>query len=102
MRIEVYDKVVDEARYIRETVFLQEQGFEKEYDEYDNVAKTIVMVMVLLISFAFLVGGSYNPFLYFQFVKISQFFTVSFVPSRQFPVSVRTASCAMFIKRHKM
>ena len=33
MRIEVYDKVVDEARYIRETVFLQEQGFEKEYDE---------------------------------------------------------------------
>ena len=43
MRIEVYDKVVDEARYIRETVFLQEQGFEKEYDEYDNVAKTIVI-----------------------------------------------------------
>ena len=31
------------------------------------VAKTIVMVMVLLISFAFLVGGSYNPFLYFRF-----------------------------------
>lgn len=43
MRIEVYDKVVDEARYIRETVFLQEQGFEKEYDEYDDVAKTIVI-----------------------------------------------------------
>lgn len=43
MRIDVYDKVVDEARYIRETVFLQEQGFEKEYDEYDDVAKTIVI-----------------------------------------------------------
>ncbi len=43
MRIEVYDNVVDEARYIRETVFLQEQGFEKEYDEYDNVAKTVVI-----------------------------------------------------------
>lgn len=43
MRTVVYDNVVDEARYIRETVFLQEQGFENEYDEYDNIAKTIVI-----------------------------------------------------------
>jgi predicted GNAT family N-acyltransferase len=43
MKTVVYDEVVPEARYIRETVFLQEQGFEKEYDEYDNVAKTIVI-----------------------------------------------------------
>ena len=43
MKAVVYDTVVPEARHIRETVFLQEQGFEKEYDEYDNVAKTIVI-----------------------------------------------------------
>lgn len=43
MKTLVYDNVVPEARYIRETVFLQEQGFEKEYDENDNVAKTIVI-----------------------------------------------------------
>ncbi len=43
MKTVVYDEVVPEARYIRETVFLQEQGFEKEYDENDNVAKTIVI-----------------------------------------------------------
>ncbi len=43
MKTVVYDKVVEESRFIRETVFLQEQGFETEYDEYDNVAKTIVI-----------------------------------------------------------
>lgn len=43
MKTVVYDEVVPEARYIRETVFLQEQGFEKEYDENDNIAKTIVI-----------------------------------------------------------
>ncbi len=43
MKITVYDKIVDEARYIRETVFLEEQGFEKEYDENDNIAKHIVI-----------------------------------------------------------
>lgn len=43
MKTVVYDEVVPEARYIRETVFLQEQGFEKEYDENDNNAKTIVI-----------------------------------------------------------
>ena len=43
MKIIVHDKIVDEARYIRETVFLEEQGFEKEYDENDNIAKHIVI-----------------------------------------------------------
>lgn len=43
MKITVYDKIPDEARYIRETVFLDEQGFEKEYDENDNIAKHIVI-----------------------------------------------------------
>lgn len=32
-----------------------------------DVAKTVVMVILLLLSFAFLVGDSYNPFLYFRF-----------------------------------
>ena len=43
MDIRVFDKIPDEARIIRETVFLDEQGFEKEYDENDNVAKHIVI-----------------------------------------------------------
>ncbi len=43
MKITVYDKIPDEARFIRETVFLDEQGFEKEYDENDNIAKHIVI-----------------------------------------------------------
>lgn len=43
MKTLVYDTVVPEARYIRETVFLQEQGFEQEYDENDNACKTIVI-----------------------------------------------------------
>lgn len=32
-----------------------------------DVIKTFVMVVLLLLSFAFLVGDSYNPFLYFRF-----------------------------------
>ena len=43
MEIKVYDKIPDEARFIREAVFLDEQGFPKEYDENDNIAKHIVI-----------------------------------------------------------
>lgn len=43
MKIIIHDKIPSEARYIRETVFLKEQGFEKEYDENDNIAKHIVI-----------------------------------------------------------
>ena len=32
-----------------------------------NVIRTVVMVALLVLSFAFLVGDSYNPFLYFRF-----------------------------------
>lgn len=43
MEIKVFDTIPNEARFIRETVFLDEQGFEKEYDENDNIAKHIVI-----------------------------------------------------------
>lgn len=43
MKIIIHDKIPPEARYIRESVFLKEQGFEKEYDENDNIAKHIVI-----------------------------------------------------------
>lgn len=43
MDIKIFDKIPGEARFIRETVFLDEQGFEKEYDENDNIAKHIVI-----------------------------------------------------------
>ena len=32
-----------------------------------NVIRAVVMVALLVLSFAFLVGDSYNPFLYFRF-----------------------------------
>ncbi|MBQ8626028.1 MAG: MBOAT family protein, partial [Agathobacter sp.] len=32
-----------------------------------DVARTIIMVVLMAICFAFLVGDSYNPFLYFRF-----------------------------------
>ena len=31
MQIKIFDCIPPEARFIRETVFLDEQGFEKEY-----------------------------------------------------------------------
>ena len=43
MDIKVFDKIPPESRFIRETVFLDEQGYEKEYDENDNIAKHIVI-----------------------------------------------------------
>ena len=43
MDIKVFDKIPPESRFIRETVYLSEQGFEKEYDENDNIAKHIVI-----------------------------------------------------------
>ncbi len=43
MDIKVFDEIPPESRFIRETVFLSEQGFEKEYDENDNIAKHIVI-----------------------------------------------------------
>lgn len=43
MDIKIFDKIPPESRFIRETVFLDEQGFEKEYDENDNIAKHIVI-----------------------------------------------------------
>lgn len=43
MEIKIFDTIPSEARFIRETVFLDEQGFEKEYDDNDNIAKHIVI-----------------------------------------------------------
>ncbi len=38
-----YTSVPPEARKIRETVFLQEQGFQTEYDEIDQIATHLVL-----------------------------------------------------------
>ncbi len=43
MEIRILDKINDDARYIRNTVFIEEQGFEREYDEIDNFATHIVI-----------------------------------------------------------
>lgn len=43
MDISVFDKINEDARYIRNTVFIEEQGFEKEYDEIDSISKHIVI-----------------------------------------------------------
>ena len=43
MEVKVFDGIIDDARFIREAVFIKEQGFEKEYDDIDLVAKHIVI-----------------------------------------------------------
>ncbi len=43
MKIETFDYLPNEAHIIRDTVFIKEQGFEKEYDQIDEVAKHIVV-----------------------------------------------------------
>lgn len=40
---------------------------ERRTDRVWEAAKPVVMVVLLVVSFAFLVGDSYNPFLYFRF-----------------------------------
>lgn len=43
MTVEIFDTLPQDAHYIRETVFIKEQGFENEYDEIDKIAKHIVI-----------------------------------------------------------
>lgn len=43
MRIKVYDYLAEDAKQIREKVFMQEQEFQNEFDEIDSVAVQIVM-----------------------------------------------------------
>lgn len=38
MKIEVYKSLPEEARQIRQTVFVEEQGFHEEFDQTDNAA----------------------------------------------------------------
>ncbi|MGN1304866.1 MAG: GNAT family N-acetyltransferase [Oscillospiraceae bacterium] len=38
MKIKAYNKLPEEARFIRQTVFVEEQGFREEFDTTDNTA----------------------------------------------------------------
>lgn len=38
MIIKAYEKLPEEAQYIRQTVFVEEQGFKEEFDTIDNTA----------------------------------------------------------------
>lgn len=38
MRVDIYDYLPSQSKYIRETVFLEEQGFKIEYDDMDDCA----------------------------------------------------------------
>lgn len=43
MDIKIYEKVLpDEAKYVRETVFVMEQGFKEEFDTTDNISVHLV------------------------------------------------------------
>lgn len=42
MHIEIYNSLPDSAKRIRETVFMQEQGFVDEFDALDEVATHLV------------------------------------------------------------
>lgn len=43
MLVNVYDFLSDDAKIIRKKVFMDEQGFENEFDDTDKVASHIVM-----------------------------------------------------------
>ena len=43
MNVKVFDKIPDDAIYIRKTVFMQEQGFSNEFDEIDNYSNHLVL-----------------------------------------------------------
>lgn len=43
MEIKLFDKLPDEAKDIRVTVFVEEQGFNEEFDSVDDIATHIVM-----------------------------------------------------------
>ncbi len=43
MVIKTFDYLPDDAKYIREEVFMREQGFENEFDEIDGIAVHIVV-----------------------------------------------------------
>lgn len=43
MEIKIYDKLPDEAKAVREEVFICEQGFSYDCDEIDDIATHIVM-----------------------------------------------------------
>lgn len=43
MRISIYDHFPNEAKVIRETVFIKEQGFLEEFDETDQEAAHLVL-----------------------------------------------------------
>ncbi len=42
MRIEIFEKIPQQARNIREEVFLKEQGFQSDRDQIDDIAIHIV------------------------------------------------------------
>ena len=43
MFIKLYDEIPEEAKTIREAVFIKEQGFKDEFDEIDDVAKHVLL-----------------------------------------------------------
>ena len=43
MKTKAYDYLPEEAKAIREEVFIKEQGFHSEYDEKDDIATHIVL-----------------------------------------------------------
>ena len=42
--LSIYDKLPQAAKKIRQEVFGQEQGFKKEFDEIDPIAKHIILL----------------------------------------------------------
>jgi predicted GNAT family N-acyltransferase len=43
MLIKIYDKIPEEAKMIREAVFMKEKGFKGEFDETDHLAKHVLL-----------------------------------------------------------
>lgn len=43
MKIKIYEQLPEDAKYIRRKVFMEEQGFENEFDDIDNMCTHILI-----------------------------------------------------------
>ena len=43
MRVEIYKYLQNDVKYIREEVFMKEQGFENEFDDLDAISTFVVL-----------------------------------------------------------
>ena len=52
MEVSIYSELPDEARAIRQAVFVEEQGFQEEFDDIDNTEAAHLVGLLKMNRFA--------------------------------------------------